>query len=504
MEAMLRAALVGTLGGLFLAACSPFGGASVFHCDQDSQCSAGGACKLPEGLCTVPNGACATGQEYGPNSGSMSGKCVGDEIMPDAPIDAPSSCTPNAKSCFNHAVETCKSTGDGFDPALREPCALTCTTGGTPTCVSATNIAANDQTMCNANNMAPALMPTTGTVTINATDIACSAGCGGGLNTIPRTSATPNNFYCLASINIPSGVNVSYAGVTGGVTLFSSGPVVIAGTISFNGGNATGTADQDEANDTPGAGGPGGFTGGAAVTNDSPGNPGAGPGGTMCGGRGGSPAEAAAAGAGGGGGGGGNQGTGGTAGDSRSQNLVAGQGGNGGTNTGCSTADGRPTLVGGAGGGGGADGAGGAGVQCGWPGGGGGGALQIVSRSMISGAGAITANGGTGYGDAAVAGGGGGGGAGGMILLEAPMVTFSGMLQVNGGNGGATDATAGTGAATTAVNGGNGTDAATALQGGPGGGGGGGRIRINGNGATCPGTASPTASCTSGALRATP
>jgi hypothetical protein len=38
----------------------------------------------------------------------MSGKCVGDEVMVDAPLDAPTMCTPNAKTCFNHAIETCR------------------------------------------------------------------------------------------------------------------------------------------------------------------------------------------------------------------------------------------------------------------------------------------------------------------------------------------------------------------------------------------------------------
>jgi hypothetical protein len=503
MNPMGKAAFVGVLA--LVAACSPFGGASVFNCSMDTQCTPNGRCLTSEGLCVFPDPAkCpATGEVYGPHSGDKSGDCVGGGV-PDAGIDAPTMCEPNTQACFQHAIETCRADGTGYDPAQRMPCAFTCTEGAAPACVVASNIPLAEQMACGAGTP-PALAPATGTVTIDDTEITCSDGCGGGNNSIARTSSTANHFYCLASITIPAGVTVTYSDVAEGVTLFALGNITIDGTITFDGGNATGVLDTNVLNDVPGAGGPGGFPGGGVVVGDSAGDPGGGPAGTDCEGGGGSIAgggQTGANGAGGGGGGGGNQGTGGAGGDGLSANGTAADGGNAGTNTDCSTADARP-LVGGAGGGGGADGnGGGATVACGWPGGGGGGALQLVSRTRISGTGAITANGGTGYGNANAAGGAGGGGAGGMILLESPMVTFTGMLHVNGGTGGTTDAAGGPGASAANVNGTTGTNAAVNLQGGGGGGGGGGRIRINATGAACGANASPTASCTTGTLRA--
>jgi hypothetical protein len=510
MKPMLKAALMGTLAaGLVMGACSPFGGASIFNCEQDSQCSPNGMCKQPEGLCVFPSDQCASGQEYGGNSGSMSGKCVGDDLPPvDAPIDAPTMCVPNSKTCFNHAVETCKAEGDGFDPALKEQCALTCSTGATPACTgTATNIALTDQQACNATGTALSLSPAAGaTVVINQADITCAPACnGGGTTTIPRTSATPNHFYCLAAINIPSGVTITVgANVTAPVTLFSHGAVIINSNITFDGGNATGVLDNSAANDVAGVGGPGGSTGGAVALDDQNGNAGGGNG--TCGGRGGTNTGAGGAGVGGGGGGGGNGSIGGTGGDG----INAATGGTGGTAITCSSPELKP-LVGGAGGGGGADGAcGGGDIFCGWPGGGGGGALHVVSRSMISGTGTISASGGNGFGvDTQIAGGAGGGGAGGGILFEAPMLNFTGTLRVNGGNGGRSrsQATGGAGAAGAAATGQDGPDAVT-VGGGTGGGGGAGRIRFNGTNATTASctaaNASPAASCSTGTLRSAP
>lgn len=59
--------------------------------------------------------------------------------------------------------------------------------------------------------------------------------------------------------------------------------------------------------------------------------------------------------------------------------------------------------------------------------GGGGGAIQLVSRTVISVNGILAANGGGGF---------GGGGAGGGILLEAPAVRIAGKVVANGGGGG--------------------------------------------------------------------
>ncbi len=506
MKAMLKAAFTGCAMtvGVFLAACSPFGGASVFHCEDQSQCSPGGTCT--NGLCTVPNGTCASGQEYGPNSGSMSGNCVGDDLpMPDAPIDAPTMCTPNAKTCFNHAIETCKAAGDGFDPAQKEQCALTCDTGAT-TCspAVASNIPVNDQKACNATGAALALSPAAGTtVTIAQTQITCAPMCNaGGTTTIPRTTAAPNNFFCLAAINIPSGVTITVT-ATSATTLFSHGAVVINSNVSFDGGDAAGALNGAAmtADDVPGNGGPGGFIGGALSNDNSAGLAGGGP----CAGGLGAVVGTCATAAGGGGGGAGHVGTGGAGGNALNSAGATANGGTAGTNTACTTPEARP-LVGGSGGSGGGDGSCGAGIRCGWPGGGGGGALHVVSRSMISGTGTLSANGGNGFGEVTQQGGGGGGGAGGTLLLEAPMVTFTGPLQVDGGTGGVSNpgANAGTGATAGTVNGGPGGAAQANDRGGAGGGGGGGRIRINGNGAACPGTVSPTASCTAAALRTAP
>ncbi len=126
MNLMVKAGLtmIGfAAGGLLLGACSPFGGASAFHCTSDTQCSPG-TC-YTDGFCVVTDPSCASGIKYQENSGGMSNMCVGsDPPMIDAPIDAPDNCTPNEKSCFNNAIETCRADGTGFDPAQRVPCAL--------------------------------------------------------------------------------------------------------------------------------------------------------------------------------------------------------------------------------------------------------------------------------------------------------------------------------------------------------------------------------------------
>ncbi|MDQ3339255.1 MAG: hypothetical protein M4D80_29175 [Myxococcota bacterium] len=502
---MVKAAFIGTLAAIVLAACSPFGGASVFNCEQDSQCSPSGSCKLPEGLCTFPNASCPSGQEYGQHSGSMSGKCVGDDVGVDAAIDAPTMCTPSAKTCFNHAIETCKATGDGFEPAMKEQCALTCAEGST-TCSTAvaSNIPVADQKACHATGSALALSPTSGaTVTIAQTEITCTPMCNaGGTTTIPRTASTPNNFFCLAALNIPTGVTVNVT-ATSATTLFSHGAAAINSNISFDAGDAAGAINGAgmTADDVPGRGGPGGFIGGALSNNDSAGLAGMGPCAGGVGGNVGTGMNAAGA----GGGGGGHVGTGGAGGNGQNPNGAGATGGTAGVNTACSSNEARP-LVGGSGGSGGGDGSCGVGVRCGWPGGGGGGALHVVSRSTISGSGTVSANGGDGFGEATQAGGGGGGGAGGTLLLEAPAVTFTGPLQVTGGTGGISNPgnNAGTGAAAGNLNGGPGGAAQEDDRGGAGGGGGGGRIRINATAAACPASVTPTASCSTGALRTTP
>ncbi|HWB79934.1 MAG TPA: LamG domain-containing protein [Nannocystaceae bacterium] len=50
----------------------------AFACEGDDQCDAGdaqGVCQ-PEGVCSFPDDACASGQRYGDHSGALSGHCV--------------------------------------------------------------------------------------------------------------------------------------------------------------------------------------------------------------------------------------------------------------------------------------------------------------------------------------------------------------------------------------------------------------------------------------------
>jgi hypothetical protein len=49
---------------------------TTFKCEDSTECGAGGQCES-DGLCSVASSGCASGREYGPNSGSQSGECVG-------------------------------------------------------------------------------------------------------------------------------------------------------------------------------------------------------------------------------------------------------------------------------------------------------------------------------------------------------------------------------------------------------------------------------------------
>ena len=499
MKLMANAASVGVLA--LLAACSPFGGASVFRCDEDTQC-AGGVCQA-DGFCSFADATCPSGQRYGEHSGSLSNTCVGSNPTPDSA--PPDMCTAGAPQCFGHAIETCNATGTGFDPDKRVACPLTCVGGTTPECVAATNIPATDQATCNADGTAPALSPPTGaTVRFDEAGITCTPSCGA-VATIARTTGTPHSFYCLSSITIPANVTFEIGDATSAITLFATGDVSIASDLAFDGGDATASIDANAGNDLPGQGGPGGFRGGALANQNMNGNAGLGP----CPGQPGAGQGSDGQRDGGGGGGAANNGDGGAGGNGQNQNQTAtgGDGGSGGTT--CSPEDGKMSpFVGGSGGGGGADGACGPNDPCGWPGGGGGGALHVVSRTKIEGTGTLSASGGNGAGIAVATGGGSGGGAGGFLLLEAPTIGYSGVLRVDGGDGGRGSVLPNGGAGATGgdQNGGDATDSNVDDTSGPGGGGGGGRIRINAmTGASCA-TASPSAgnTCTTGALRSMP
>lgn len=135
---------------------------------------------------------------------------------------------------------------------------------------------------------------------------------------------------------------------------------------------------------------------------------------------------------GGGGGGGGGHGTSFTTGVQVGTNGGAGQGGGS-----TSYNDGGSGGSGTAGGGGGGRGSGVAGQNgTGGAGGAGGGVLIVITDSITTAAGLITANGADGSSGSGSHGGGGGGGAGGLVLLFTRSASVTPTLQANGGAGG--------------------------------------------------------------------
>ncbi len=66
-----------------LSACSPFGGASSFHCTADQDCQdtaqgqSEGRCEMSTGFCAFPDGACGPAGRYGSLAGVLSNQCVG-------------------------------------------------------------------------------------------------------------------------------------------------------------------------------------------------------------------------------------------------------------------------------------------------------------------------------------------------------------------------------------------------------------------------------------------
>lgn len=121
MKPMVKAAaMVGLLFATAVAipfACSPFGGASAFSCDDDSDCQGAGQpagrCELSTGFCAFADDSCGPLGRYGELAGGLSGQCVeGNEPPPDVlepdgpPVDP-------GDECFGSAgglVEPC------FDP----------------------------------------------------------------------------------------------------------------------------------------------------------------------------------------------------------------------------------------------------------------------------------------------------------------------------------------------------------------------------------------------------
>lgn len=426
-------------------------------------------------------------------------------VITDAPpADAlPPACTANETYCDGNVLMTCNQDGSGPVDAGRA-CEFICGTQGTAQCLYASDIPDNVYDRCeNPMNSLTLSAGYTSTIKKPASDmiqiVTCDAACSGAPELTPGFIQDGIAYFCLSSVGIAKDASLGYAGeIAEAIVWIVDGPVDIAGTIDFSGHAGFTIGDYER------IGGPGGHAGAALSNGD--GNDGRGD--ETCRGRGGKRMGESLDRAAGGGGGGGYAGIGGTGGTGIQ--TVTAAGGAGGDV--CGSPELIP-LTGGSGGGGGADGNC-LGSDCGWPGGGGGGALQIASRKSIAISGEFRANGGNGFGpNNATRGGGGGGGAGGGLLLEAPIVTVSGILNVDGGDGGRGDVgEGGIGASGDEIDGANGVedpaldpDAGVSTGSGSGGGGGGGRIRLNtpDNTAVCGAFASPVDSCTSGALSPT-
>lgn len=240
---------------------------------------------------------------------------------------------------------------------------------------------------------------------LGAQAVTCgSTGADGAFSPTADTTLTlpPSGVFNFATVNIPSGVTVTFAknAANTPVTILATGDVTITGGIEVNGKSGATSG-------IPGQGGPGGFDGGMGgnVIVGLNGTSGLGPGG--------------------GGGGDGSDTTGSAGGFG-----TAGQGTKGGQT------HGLPTLIpllGGSGGGG----ARGSTTGGGGGGGGGGGAILICSPATIafgSGSASIRAFGGAQGGGGVAA---GGGGSGGAIRLIANRITGPGFIQALGGTTGA-------------------------------------------------------------------
>lgn len=246
----------------------------------------------------------------------------------------------------------------------------------------------------------------------------------------------PSGIFNYTTVNIPSGVTVTYTKNTTNtpVVILGSGNVTIAGAITLSGTKATdvGAAGDGNLGDDgiPGVGAPGGFDGGrGGPMGGAParGGDGFGPGGGLGGilgtanvGCGGTVAM--------GGGGGGFGGGGGNATAYLNTNLANAIGGP------AYGASQLLPLIGGSGGGGGS----GNGGFGGSGGGGGGGAILIASSGTLNITGTITANGGaSGIASGVGVGATGGGGSGGAIRLMATTIAGNGALNAvgSGANG---------------------------------------------------------------------
>jgi hypothetical protein len=267
-----------------------------------------------------------------------------------------------------------------------------------------------------------------------------STGADGALNPAVNTEIQlpPSGILNYTTINIPAGVRVTFKknGLNTPVYLLASGNVTVAGTIDVSGDNSTDTGTSGNGNQAddgiPGAGGPGGFSGGVGGRDDTQ-----------------SRATIVSGGAGLGPGGGagsyirGNGCYGGVYYHYHGKGAAfATKGGtlygngyycNDVNDFGVAQPYGSPALqplIGGSGGGGGQGGV----TYPGTGGGGGGGAILIASSGILNLTGVIISNGGS-AGRIAGTGAGaqGGGGSGGAIRLIATTMTGNGTLLANGG-----------------------------------------------------------------------
>ena len=249
-------------------------------------------------------------------------------------------------------------------------------------------------------------------------DGAFSPSCAPTPCTVTVTLPVSGVFH-YTTVNVPFGVTVKYTrnAANTPVTMLATGNVTIAGTIDVSGANGGAGSTAILLAPNRGAGGPGGFDGGAGANGlvGSTGGDGLGPGG----GGGGPYYQIARAGGGG------------------SYLTVGGQGSAGGVP---GALYGTPTLVPLVGGSGGGGAAGGVGNSTGAGGGGGGGALIIASGTTTAATtitlnGSIKATGGHGgqgcYPPNAVMC--GGGGSGGAVRLIAHTLAGSGSVDVRGG-----------------------------------------------------------------------
>lgn len=123
MKPMVKAATM--VGLLFAAAvviplaCSPFGGASAFVCDDDTDCQnagqPGGRCESSTGFCAFPDDSCGPLGRYGELAGGLSGQCVESDQPPPDVLEPDGPPVDPGDTCFGSAgglVEPCFAPAD--------------------------------------------------------------------------------------------------------------------------------------------------------------------------------------------------------------------------------------------------------------------------------------------------------------------------------------------------------------------------------------------------------